>query len=435
MANHPINRKIIVFDAAIQQPAKRHFDARRALNDFNVRARIAQDDADDDAREAYFRLQYAARIQWLQDEYNGEEQQRLARGQLFRNQQKPNESPREFYHRIEEQMEKSGLPVAQNDVALEQIFLQGLREDISLHVRILPLNTLDRMLKAAENYWAIFNDQGNVSRVPSVVPRVAPKRILTNPRFYEEEPPAPTPRATYQEPQWYQDAPQEPQHDPVMDELVQQMAQLRAHVVKLEAQKNKPAQRNYDYRNQLDDQDRQNFRYQRRPERSTNQRFRREDSQDYPRRSGECYKCGEAGHFAKECTNEMGRPAVPATERTDRRRQEETRRVNTVSQFYIRDSDSGSQSDQEDVQWDFRRENPRPRVSRKTRPHYRPGTITDDERESSTERSTAFAFPVTVKKDKSSSTKPYERKVRQSKSFPDFETKPKDVVTPEFMEA
>ena len=437
MANHPINRKIIVFDAAIQQPAKRHFEAKLIADNFGVRAHVAGDDANDGTQEAYFQLQYTARIAWLQAEYNGVEQQRLARAQLFRNKQKNNESPRDFYHRIEEQLERSGLPVAQNDVTLEQIFLQGLHKDISLHVRILPLNTLDRMLKAAENYWMILNDQNYIDQTPATTAGTVPRKILTNPRFYKEDPPAQNPRMTYQEPQWYQDAPQEPKPDPVMDELVQQMAQLRAHVVQLEARKYQRPPRDTSerrYYSQLDPEDQ--YRHRRMPNRNFgtqgSSRGAARENQDYNRRNGQCFKCGEEGHFAKECTTEMERPAVPSNQQDNRR--SETRRVNTVRQFYVRDSDSGSQSDQEDSQWNFQQEDPRPRTFRRSRPIYRPGTITDDERESSEERPTAFTFPVTVKKDKATA-KPYERKVRPTRSFPDFETKPRKVETPEPMEA
>ena len=73
-ANPDVDRKIIIFDAAIQQPAKRKFDAKQTLDQFGVRARLEADDGNAGTREAYFRLQFDARSLWLENEYNGIEQ-------------------------------------------------------------------------------------------------------------------------------------------------------------------------------------------------------------------------------------------------------------------------------------------------------------------------------------------------------------------------
>jgi hypothetical protein len=189
LANPPILRKIIIFDAAIQQPAKRHFDAQNTTDAFGVRPAVAADNDNDGVREAYFQLQYQARIQWLQDRYNGPEQQRVVRSQLFQNFQGPNESPRAFFDRIEDQLVRAGLPAPQNDVTLEQIFIQGLHPEIALHVQILPFNTIDQILKAAENYWRILNNPRYNNRPKTIASRTP--GVLPNLRYLEEEPLAP----------------------------------------------------------------------------------------------------------------------------------------------------------------------------------------------------------------------------------------------------
>jgi len=47
LTNPPIHRKIIIFDAAIQQPAKRHFNVQNTADAFGVRPAVAADDDND----------------------------------------------------------------------------------------------------------------------------------------------------------------------------------------------------------------------------------------------------------------------------------------------------------------------------------------------------------------------------------------------------
>jgi hypothetical protein len=122
-ANPDVDRKIIIFDAAIQQPAKRTFDAKRALDQFGVRPRIDADNVNAGTREAYFILQFNARAAWLEAQYNGIEQQRLMRSKLFGMAQRTGESPKDFFDRIQEQMTRAGLINEQFDLTMETIFI------------------------------------------------------------------------------------------------------------------------------------------------------------------------------------------------------------------------------------------------------------------------------------------------------------------------
>src|SRR4051812_28041593 len=253
-ANPDIDRKIIIFDAAIQQPAKRKFDAKRTLDQFGVRPRIDADRANDAAREAYFVLQFNARAAWLENEYNGIEQQRLMRSKLFGMQQRPGESPKSFFDRIEEQITRAGLANEQHELTLENIFINGLHKPISDHARSLALANLDGILNATHNYWSV---KGYQEEEPQF--RQQPRsRLARRPReLYEEEPPRYNPRILQRSTPFPQEEPQPrytmaaqqmpiyqdeiQRNDPIMDDLEACFQGLKASVVRLE----KKAERNY----------------------------------------------------------------------------------------------------------------------------------------------------------------------------------------------
>ena len=119
----------------------------------------------------------------------------------------------------------------------------------------------------------------------------------------------------------------------------------------------------------------------------------------------------------------MSRDAVP------RENHAQSRQVNTVSQF-PGDPDCYSQSDSEDQAWDFRRENPRPRMIRRHREIYRPGTITDDEHE----EEVYHVAPVTIRTKETKPRKPYERKPKKPQSSPEHTSNREESPAPEPME-
>ena len=65
-ANPAIPRRIIIFDAAIQQPAKWTYDVKWTLDQFGIQPWVEADAADEAAEEVYFQLQFAARSAWLE---------------------------------------------------------------------------------------------------------------------------------------------------------------------------------------------------------------------------------------------------------------------------------------------------------------------------------------------------------------------------------
>src|SRR5436305_12873627 len=122
-ADTAIDQRFAILDATIHQPAKRHYNAKRDTDRFGVRERVDADNANAAARRAYAELEYPPRLAWLQERYNSMEQQCTLRNQLFRNCQLTDESPQDFYNRVEEMMERAGIPMADNEMTIEQVFL------------------------------------------------------------------------------------------------------------------------------------------------------------------------------------------------------------------------------------------------------------------------------------------------------------------------
>src|SRR5436305_8036319 len=183
-ADTAIDRKVAILDSAIHQPAKRHYDAKRDTDRFGVREREDADNANAAARRAYAELEYPPRLTWLRERYNSVEQQRTLRNQLFRNRQQTDESPRDFYNRVEEMMERAGIPVADNEMTLEQVFLQGLHGDIAHHVAIMSIDDLDRMVIVAQNYWLVQQDSRFAENTRL---RPTPKKILARTQWSDDE--------------------------------------------------------------------------------------------------------------------------------------------------------------------------------------------------------------------------------------------------------
>ena len=247
LKNTPITQRTAFFDAAIQNPAKRPFIAKREADNFAVRDRADADNANDNARLAYHILEINGRLVWLRAQYQNDAQRELIMTSLQSEMQSPQETPQEFFYRIEDGLHRANFPEEARDFTLKQMFLNGLQRDVSQHIRSLPINTLADLLLAANNYWVAHHGYNYrpQEREQQQAPRALPQRILAKP----EPPRLPL----------YQQAP--PQiADPTMDALADQIAKLTAHVVNLQKTyegTGPPVQKFYrqSRRSQLDDRD------------------------------------------------------------------------------------------------------------------------------------------------------------------------------------
>ena len=273
--NIDIDWRIPIFDATLQDPAKRAFDAKRTLDNFAVRARINGDDADDNACLAYHILQLTAWTQWLKEKYQGDIQGEMIMTGLHDEVQCLKEILQDFYDRIEEGLIRAGFPEAGREFTLKQMFLGGLQRDVAQHIWALPILTLDDLCLAANNFWSTYHGFTYRWKEPEVQAAwPPPQRILTQ-----------------SEPIYQEEALPPPCHDPIMDDLADQLAKLTAHVANMEKTYHGPAppvQKFYrrDRRNELDHQDRARF------------------DQPQPCRNRDnviCHHCQEPGHYASEC--------------------------------------------------------------------------------------------------------------------------------------
>ena len=103
-------RRTAIFDAAIRNPAKRAFEAKRDADNFAVRPAVVADDANEATRLAYHILELTARLAWLREHYQGPAQQEIILASLYDEVQKPNETPQEFYNHIEDTIICAGFP-------------------------------------------------------------------------------------------------------------------------------------------------------------------------------------------------------------------------------------------------------------------------------------------------------------------------------------
>jgi hypothetical protein len=176
------------------------------------------------------------------------------RSKLFGMQQRPGESPKVFFNRIQEQIARAGLANEQHELTLENIFINGLHKPISDHVQSLPLSNLDEILNAAHNYWSV---KGYMEEEPQFRQQPRSRLARRSRELYKEEPSRYNPRIMQrsipfpdEEPQpRYTQVPQQMpiyqdeiiRNDPIMDDLEAHFRGLKASVIRLE----KRAERNY----------------------------------------------------------------------------------------------------------------------------------------------------------------------------------------------
>jgi deoxyuridine 5'-triphosphate nucleotidohydrolase len=375
--NVAYERRTDIFDVAIRHPAKREFDAKKALDHFGVRAQVQGDLANVAARQVYHELEYNARIQWLKNKYQGAEHREMIMNSLYNEVQSPNETPQQFLDRIEESVARAGLHVEVRDFTIRQIFLNGLQKDVAIHVRSQPDVSLANIKLAANNYWyahyglpAYRGNQAPRNRIPT--------QILTRPQPRYE---APAPIL-------------DPRPDPVDDDFITEFANLQAHAADVKRRynakygpeierfynKERNFERPYSRRNQLDPIDQ-------RPQ-------RREQRQDV-----RCYRCQELGHYSKDCQSEMTRAAVPRTERP----RPNPRQANVIEQ--------GPQHQE-------RSQSPEPEFE-DDQLNYRPGYYSSDQDDELADDEydpiygPTHVYPVT-RRDSEKRAKPYSRQRKQT---------------------
>ncbi len=378
----PMGRKRQILEACLEDPAAQDF-AEAILPGGGLHGNLQVVAGDAAAQLAAHNHNWPHIVTWLENTYNGPEQQRLTRAVISSLLQTERESPRQFLIRINTTLRKAGYDNAVIPVIAEQTWLNGISNEVKGHANGFAHLDFEDLVKSCDGFW-----KSTTNTTRQVEPayrynqglqrelKLAPPKFQYQPRYaqqqYQQEE-FQEPRQILQRTERRQRTTQRQQQqqkseDPDIAQLLEAFQDLKVHFTELKEQiqvPRQPAQRfyqreNYNRRDQLDPQDR----YRRDQQNGNNQRRDYQNNQ----RDFNCFKCGERGHMAKDCQTETNRRAqTPAPSR-----------VNTIEDF--------EDSDDEEVDY----------------------YASDEEFDQ--------VFPVVSEKKKQSSLKPYTKVPKEKKT-------------------
>src|SRR4051812_14318656 len=97
--------------------------------------------------------EYELNTAWLLGLYAGAEVQQELQEELSRMRQLMNESLKDFHTRIQHAMQMAYVPDAATNIILQTVFMNGLHEDIRIHVEAQGALTMVQKLNRAQGYF------------------------------------------------------------------------------------------------------------------------------------------------------------------------------------------------------------------------------------------------------------------------------------------
>jgi hypothetical protein len=302
------NRQAVILDTLIEEPALTSYNTALQTLAANGGIRDDVNGLADAPLAAEMDARYLARTQWLRDNYNGLNQQDIIKELLAGMFQGIREDPKTFYLRVTVQARRAGYVGDVMNTIVKQTFMNGLHKEIAFKIAEQPRLDLAPTVDLANRIWNNSNQKANqnltlfpqqvVDRNSNYTPvPEPPKTIMTrNP---------PRPRTPRQDPAGYRKDEMftttqprtrktEAEYQDELDEIIGRMKNLEAHLM----QNQRPGfpQRKIDFRD--------------------TRRSLPTQRQEFTRREGArpiiCYRCGEEGHFQKDCQTETTTIAAPS---------------------------------------------------------------------------------------------------------------------------
>jgi deoxyuridine 5'-triphosphate nucleotidohydrolase len=245
---------------------------------------------------------------WLRQTFFTEYDRDKLQNQLFAAYQYINESPATFHARLCHMAQYAGLQGAVRDANILQVFRNGLHEEVKIHVMTMRPQGIDAVVNCAQGYWEARNpDTDPFRRIAPVYHQPeAAYDPYARPSMYQRtpirQPPAAAPPTfrQYQPQEAPEPAPyRTPLPDDTLQELVDGMKQLKAHLANVDNRVQGMGQR-IDFS---------------RPARQVHQVTTNAPvtgaNATPVGRSQNCHNCGRPDHWARNCPRSRNKPPRP----------------------------------------------------------------------------------------------------------------------------
>ena len=303
-----------ILDTLIEEPALTAYETAIATN--VIRADVPNLADGDLAQE--LRDRYNARTKWLEDTYHDQDHQDLAKDILEGMYQGINESPQLFYGRIATQIKRARYDAAVATIVAKQIFMKGIHQEIRTKISEQPRLDLPQTVNLANRIWQNAHQSLNQNVTLFQQQKEQERDYRLDTRKPEIQTYVPPRSRRTENQQLKTRIPTKEDYETKIDELTNSFKKLQAQVNDRQGfnqQHGPPTQyfgnQRQSYRqNQWNDNRNQDHRRNDRYNGPPRQDYRN-NQRDQPQNGPTCWKCGEMGHYSRECQAENNAYAAP----------------------------------------------------------------------------------------------------------------------------